>query len=458
MLCRKTFLSVMLGLSVCGSLVRGQILSGESVVHDPSRNRYLASDQAGGTIWAVDYQGNMEVFAAFPPAVKGLMIRNDTLFACASTSGLVLFDLDDGGTVVRVTFPGMVDLNDVVGDTSGNIYVSDAQGSQVFRLHLSDLTTELILGNFPWANGMVFDAVHNRILICQWINGSPITAINLNDNSTGVVRNDGLYRLDGLAWDAAGNLLVSSQGNGNIYVYGSAFSSPARMVLDLPNGSADIAFNYRDTILAIPNTATGQLVFVPMYDRDGDTFYEGEDNCPRVPNPGQEDSDGDGTGDPCDICSLDPENDADGDGICGDLDNCPGLHNPGQEDVDSDGVGDPCDACIDMDHDGYGDVGYPGNTCETDNCPTVSNPDQSDTDGDGIGNACCCVRRGDVTGDGSIGVSDLTGVVAYLFRGGVEAGCPAHSDINGDGSVGVSDLTHLVAFLFRNGAAPAHCA
>lgn len=44
--------------------------------------------------------------------------------------------------------------------------------------------------------------------------------------------------------------------------------------------------------------------------------------------------------------------------------------------------------CIDSDGDGYGDPGYPGNTCPTDNCPDDYNPNQEDIDGDLIGDAC----------------------------------------------------------------------
>lgn len=98
---------------------------------------------------------------------------------------------------------------------------------------------------------------------------------------------------------------------------------------------------------------------------------------------------------------------------------------------------------------------------DSDNCPDVFNPDQEDTDGDGVGDACCCVGiRGNVNSDAeeAINIADLTYLVAYLFSGGTEPGCPNESDVNGDDAgPNIADLTAMVAYLFGGGEEPPAC-
>ena len=139
-------------------------------------------------------------------------------------------------------------------------------------------------------------------------------------------------------------------------------------------------------------------------DVDGDAHGDICDNCPASANTSQDDLDLDGAGDPCDPDEDDDGilNDGDGSGSQGDApctagvttdcdDNCARVPNPQQEDTDAnglDGVGDACDNCptvvnqdqFDIDHDGV------GNAC--DNCTFVLEPGQEDTDGDGLGDAC----------------------------------------------------------------------
>src|SRR5207249_3867911 len=108
-------------------------------------------------------------------------------------------------------------------------------------------------------------------------------------------------------------------------------------------------------------------------------------------NPGQADANHNSIGDACD--------DRDGDGRIDTADNCPDVANPGQENADGDALGDACDPCTDTDGDGFGDPGFPLNTCPVDNCPKIPNPGQLDGDHDGRGDACqVCDALTDVDG------------------------------------------------------------
>jgi hypothetical protein len=136
---------------------------------------------------------------------------------------------------------------------------------------------------------------------------------------------------------------------------------------------------------------------------DGDEWGDACDNCPAIENIGQENIDGDSFGDVCD-------NDIDDDKILNHLDNCFLMYNVNQTDLDKDNIGDACDTDIDnddiinqsdacpfdksfnancnKDFDQDGILDYYDDNLFEDNCMSVYNPEQTDTDADTIGDVC----------------------------------------------------------------------
>jgi hypothetical protein len=289
----------------------------------------------------------------------------------------------------------------------GNYFPTNAPGSFGADVNFARLVSGLAPEtSYKWR--MRFRTAEPLFPITRWI-WLPGNGPQAKDIRTTCLAANWYSDLDG---DGFGNPEVSqsacTQPNGYVAVAGDCNDSD-----DAINpGEAEILCD------GVDQKCNGAADEAPDVDGDGVDLCDvsdpvnpdgaGVDNCPTVANATQKDSDGDGQGNACDNCVLDPANDGDADGVCGNVDNCPFVSNPGQSDVDADGRGDVCDICDFVPDPGQQDVDADGAGDACDNCPLDSNPTQADGDGDVFGDACDCAPADGTTWAVSGPVLDLT--------------------------------------------------
>jgi Zn-dependent metalloprotease len=152
------------------------------------------------------------------------------------------------------------------------------------------------------------------------------------------------------------------------------FGRVSSQVCSVRNGYAAVGIGYSDTDCDGLDDHADE-------DNDDDGVDDPDDNCLRVPNPNQENIDGDLAGDACD-------SDRDGDLFHDNIDNCPAIANPGQLDTDHDGVGEACDDDEPPIHIADEIFNAHPNDTVWDNCRFQYNPFQEDNDGDQTGDVC----------------------------------------------------------------------
>jgi hypothetical protein len=249
------------------------------------------------------------------------------------------------------------------------------------------------------------------------------------DNVAGTVDDD-LRLLSGSpAVDAGNNALV-----------------PTGVTTDHDNG-----LRFTDDIYT-PDTGVGPAPIVDMgayelVDGDGDRVPDIIDNCPTVPNPGQQNADGDSKGDACDACPNDANKiapgicgcgvadiDSDGDGVADCIDNCPAAANTNQANADGDAMGDACDP--DNDNDGLTDVAELA-LAAGGGCPDPFDPD---SDGDSL-------LDGDELTSGTDPCNARPTAVAAVEQL-TDIGEMAQIRLDGSGSTDADDAVSTLTFLW----------
>jgi hypothetical protein len=233
----------------------------ESVVYDSSNQRYLASNYTTGHIVIIDNLGNQSYFTQNQYCKNGLHIKGDTVYAASVDQGVKAFDLQTGLLLDEIDIDGMINLNDIASDTSGNLYVSDVYASRITRIKISDHSySNFVDCGAIEPNGLYFDAAHNRLLMAAYTSPASIWQINLADLSMTEIVSTGYEYLDGLTRDNSGNYYFSTWQTYSIYRYDSLFSNEPEFIYRNNGGPADIYYNKWLNELAIPVMNSNAIV------------------------------------------------------------------------------------------------------------------------------------------------------------------------------------------------------
>jgi Tol biopolymer transport system component len=353
-------------------------------------------------------------------------VGGDSVIPSISADGRYVVFESQATNLVPGDTNGVSDIfvRDLVAGTTERVSIDSSggqgDGDSVFACMSSDgrfiefesAATNLVAGD---TNGVTDAFVRDRLLgTTERVSVGPGGAEANGASTHTSISDDGRYA----SFESAATNLVAGDTNGTLDVFvrdrqtgttervsvasggGQGLGGDSNLGSLSPDGRFVVITSYAITL--VPGDTNGNWdVFLrdrlAPPDSDGDGVPDSVDNCPTVPNPGQEDADGDGVGDACDGCPLDPaktspgvcgcgvpDTDTDGDGTPDCIDGCPndpakvapGACGCGVADTDTDGDGTP--DCID---------GCPNDPAKV--APGACGCGVPDTDTDGDGTPDC---------------------------------------------------------------------
>jgi gluconolactonase len=195
-------------------------------------------DLCHGRIFRISPAGAWDVFAEYDGNPNGLKIRDDgRIFVADQRHGLLEFDPRTGQrTVVADGANGerFRGLNDLVFADSGDLYFTDPGESglenpngRVFRMRGGQI--DLLMGGLPYPNGLVLNPEQSALYVAVT---RSLQVLRMPLRGSGVLKcgvfiqlSGGLAGPDGMAIDAAGNLVVVHAGFGTAWLF-SALGEP----------------------------------------------------------------------------------------------------------------------------------------------------------------------------------------------------------------------------------------
>jgi len=246
----------------------------EGPVFDDQGNLYV-TDIPWGRILRVDAQGEWSVVAEYDGEPNGMKFLNaQTLLITDYKNGLMQLDVASGRVtpyLERRNSERFKGVNDLVFDSSGNLYFTDQGQSglhdpsgRLYRLRPNG-QLDLLLANVPSPNGVALSP-DEKVLYLAVTRGNCVWRVPLlPDGSVAKVSqfftSYGPSGPDGLAVDERGRLLVANPGLGYLWVLNTR-AEPVLVLRGDPGSSiTNLAFGGADrTEIHVTDSTHGQIL------------------------------------------------------------------------------------------------------------------------------------------------------------------------------------------------------
>jgi sugar lactone lactonase YvrE len=247
----------------------------ESVVYDATRSVLYVSNVQGqpllkdgkGYISTVSLEGkllNEKWVAKDLNAPKGMAIVGNILYT-SDIDALVAIDINKAEVIKRYEAENAKFLNDVTADKAGNVYVSDTFTDTIHCLCKGQFGVWLQDAGLMGPNGLL--AEENRLVVGSWgvmtdgfATETPghLQAVDYaNKKITPIGDNKPVGNLDGVESDGENGYYVSDWMAGKLFHFNAA--GQAQELMQLKQGSADIAFLINKNLLLVPMMNDNQV-------------------------------------------------------------------------------------------------------------------------------------------------------------------------------------------------------
>lgn len=254
------------------SFSQNLLSSPECVSYDATRNRYLVSCYASGNIVQIDSNGiQTNLLTGFGNVLSNTI--NGNIFYFSTLTSVKGYDISvtPPQQVMNVSITGSKQLDGMVTDNSGNLYVADfdysGSNDKIFKINLTTYSWSTFV---PPGQGLgspqdiEFDSENNRLIVANWFNNCPIQAVSLSDSTVTNLVSSSVGNFDGVARDTSGNYYFTSWTTNSVHKYDKNFANSPVVVASGLNGPANVSYNPRGNLLIVPNFNSNSLVYVTL--------------------------------------------------------------------------------------------------------------------------------------------------------------------------------------------------